>query len=212
MAVELLLASRSPRRRELLAQIGIDFDVIDVEVDESPLPDEAPRALAERLARAKARAGRATAGDGPPVLGADTVVTLDGAVLGKPHDRETALAMLERLSGREHEVWSGIAVAGSGEPLSRAVCTRVRMRAIAPAEMTAYWDCGEPDGKAGAYAIQGRGAIFVESIEGSYSNVVGLPLYEAAQLLQRFGVDVLTGNQDGPAGGGALETPSSPSQ
>ena len=193
MPASILLASRSPRRRELLAQIGIGFDVIDVEVDEAALRGETPAALAERLAGAKARAGREAAGDGPPVLGADTVVTLDGAILGKPHDRATALAMLARLSGREHEVWSGIAVAGSGEPLSRMVCTRVRMRAITPAEMAAYWDCGEPDGKAGAYAIQGRGAIFVESVEGSYSNVVGLPLYETAQLLQRFGIDVLAG-------------------
>lgn len=186
-----LLASRSPRRRELLEQIGVGFDVIDVDVDERRGGDEGPATLAERLARAKARAGHARAGTGLPVLAADTVVSADGAVLGKPDDRAGALAMLTRLSGREHEVWSGVALASGDELLARVVRTRVRMRRIAPAEIAAYWDCGEPEGKAGAYAIQGRGAIFVESIQGSYSNVVGLPLFETAQLLHQVGVEVL---------------------
>ena len=189
--VRLLLASRSPRRRDLLAQIGIGFGLIDVEVDERPGAGEGPAVLAERLARAKARAGRDSRGAGLPVLAADTVVSADGAVLGKPHDRAAALAMLAQLSGRAHEVWSGVALATADDLVSRAVRTRVRMRTIAPDEMAAYWDSGEPEGKAGAYAIQGRGAIFVQSISGSYSNVVGLPLFETAQLLQDVGVDVL---------------------
>lgn len=186
-----LLASRSPRRRDLLAQIGIAFDVIDVEVDERPAPGEHPAALVERLARAKAEAGRQRAGTALPVVAADTVVSADGGLLGKPHDRATAVAMLAQLSGREHEVWSGVALATADDVISRAVCTRVRMRAIDSAEMAAYWDCGEPDGKAGGYAIQGRGAIFVECITGSYSNVVGLPLFETAQLLHQIGLEVL---------------------
>lgn len=184
------LASRSPRRRELLAQIGIDFELVEVEIDERPGDGEPARALVERLARAKAEAGRARAGDGPPVLGADTEVVVDGQVLGKPRDRAAAMGMLERLSGREHEVWSGIALASDADLAAEVVRTRVRMRALGRDEMHAYWASGEPAGKAGAYAIQGRGAVFVESIEGSYSNVVGLPLFETARLLWRFGIDV----------------------
>ena len=156
-------------------------------------PGESPAAAAERLARAKAQVGWQVDGAGPPLLGADTVVSIGGEILGKPHDRASALAMLGRLSGREHEVWSGIAVASAAGIASRAVCTRVRMRRITATEMAAYWDSGEPDGKAGAYAIQGRGAVFVESIAGSYSNVVGLPLFETAQLLHQFGIQVLDG-------------------
>ncbi|MDX1609638.1 MAG: Maf family protein [Halofilum sp. (in: g-proteobacteria)] len=190
------LASRSPRRRELLAQIGIAFEPVAADVDERPGDHEPAPALVERLARAKAEAGRALAGTGLPVLGADTEVAVDGHVLGKPEDRAAALAMLERLSGREHEVWSGIALATAAGIESEAVRTRVRMRAVGRDEMRAYWESGEPRGKAGAYAIQGRGAMFVESIEGSYSNVVGLPLFETARLLRRFGVDVWDGPGD----------------
>jgi len=191
MTAFVLLASRSPRRRELLDQIGIAYELVDVEVDESPRDGETPAAQVERLARAKAEAGRAARGDGPPVLGADTLVAVDGVTLGKPRDRDEALDMLARLSGRSHEVWSGIALAGDDGVRWETVRTRVTLREIDPAEQAAYWETGEPAGKAGAYAIQGRAAVFVESLSGSHSNVVGLPLFETARLLRHFGIDPL---------------------
>lgn len=187
----LILASGSPRRRELLDQVGIVYQLIDVAVDETPHAGEAPVAQVERLARAKAEAGRAQCTNGSPVLGADTLVAVDGVALGKPTDRATALDMLARLSGRTHEVWSGIAVAAGDRLLSETVRTRVTMREISAGEQAAYWQTGEPLGKAGAYAIQGRAAVFVESVEGSYSSVVGLPLFETTRLLRRFGIDPL---------------------
>ncbi len=182
----IVLASASPRRRELLAQLGVVHEVLVVDVDETPARDEAPTALAQRLACAKAVVGRGRAAS-RPVLGADTVVTVDGKIFGKPRDREDALAMLAALSGREHRVLTAVAVAAPGvdAPVLEALSeTTVRMRAISAAEAAAYWDSGEPAGKAGAYAIQGRGAVFIEHIRGSYSGVMGLPLYETAQLLQ----------------------------
>ncbi len=186
------LASRSPRRRELLRQIGVPFGPLDIEVDERRQRDEAPAAMVERLARTKAQAGAAQALDTDRlVLAADTAVALDGEILGKPADRDDALAMLERLSGREHEVYSGVAVALDAELDSCVVRSTVRLRPITATERTAYWATGEPADKAGAYAIQGRGAVFVEHLAGSYSNVVGLPLCETATLLVRFGVDPL---------------------
>lgn len=188
--VDLLLASRSPRRRELLDQIGLTYRVLDPDVDETPDPGESPQALVERLARAKAEAGRGTA-DGLPVLAADTAVVADGVALGKPEDEAHALAMLERLSGRSHVVASGIAVAAGGAISSRVVESIVTLRPTTASERRAYWASGEPDGKAGAYAIQGLGAVFVERLEGSYSNVVGLPLFETLALLREQGVDPL---------------------
>lgn len=187
----LLLASRSPRRRALLAQIGVGFEPVDAGVDETPRAGEMPAALVERLARAKTWAGVAAAADTRPVLGADTTVTLDGEVLGKPDDEARALEMLARLSGRTHEVVTGVAVVRGDAIEARVVATRVTLRPISQAERRAYWASGEPAGKAGAYAIQGLGAVFVERIEGSYSNVVGLPLLETAELLKAFGIDVL---------------------
>ena len=184
---DIVLASASPRRRELLAQLGVRHAVLAVDVDETPLPDEAPAALAQRLARAKALAGRARAGAVRAVLGSDTVVAVEDRIFGKPVDREDAMAMLAALSGREHRVLTAVALALPGaeshvlEALSE---TAVRMRSIAAAEAAAYWDTGEPSGKAGAYAIQGLGAVFIEHIRGSYSGVMGLPLYETARLLQ----------------------------
>lgn len=191
----ILLASRSPRRRELLSQIGIDYEPVDVEVDEAPRDGETPAAQVERLARAKAEAGRVEHVDGPPVLGADTLVAIDDVALGKPADRDEALTMLARLSGRTHEVWSGIAVAAGDAVHSEVVRTRVTMRAVPAGERVAYWETGEPLGKAGAYAIQGRAAIFVQSVDGSYTNVVGLPLFETVRLLRRFGVDPLAAGE-----------------
>lgn len=182
----LRLASASPRRRELLASIGVAVEVRPVEIDETPLPGEAPQAYVIRLAREKALAG--ARGDALPTLGSDTAVVCDGAILGKPESREHAAAMLGSLAGREHQVLTAVAVSGPAGVLEACVTTRVWMREIPPAEIDAYWGTGEPADKAGGYAIQGLAAVFVERIEGSHSAVVGLPLFETAELLRRQGV------------------------
>lgn len=192
MPTPLYLASTSPRRRELLAQLGLDFHVLKVDIDESVRPGEDAAAYVRRLAREKAAAGLAQAGDGV-VVAADTSVVLDGDVLGKPASEAEALAMWRRLSGRGHEVLTGLAVGDRGRLEATVVATRVRFRALREAELRAYWASGEPQDKAGGYAIQGRGAIFVTGIDGSYSNVVGLPLAETAALLETFGLPVLAG-------------------
>ncbi len=182
----IVLASASPRRRELLDQLGIAHDVLPADVDETGLAGEAPEALAQRLARMKALEGRRRDGGRRAVLGADTVVTADGQVFGKPAGREDAIRMLTQLGGRGHRVLTAVALAPpGGAPVLEAVSeSLVRMRAISVTEAAAYWDTGEPEGKAGAYAIQGLGAVFIEHIAGSYSGVMGLPLYETACLLQ----------------------------
>jgi len=187
VASRILLASASPRRLELLRQIGIEPQVRVVDVDESPLAGETPEALALRLARSKALAGARLALSGTRVLGADTVVELDGMLFGKPRDRAEALDMWARLGGRTHRVLTAVAlaVAGSQEPPREALSiTEVAMRTIGGEEASAYWDSGEPADKAGGYGIQGLGAVFIEHIRGSYSGVMGLPLYETARLLQ----------------------------
>lgn len=184
----LILASSSPRRRELLDQIGVTYRVQPVEVDETPREGESPEAFARRMALEKARAGWKAQGSGLPVLGADTVVTLDGVILGKPADRAEALHMLGRLSGSTHRVLSAVALKHGGREAVRLSETRVRFRTLAPEEIAAYWDSGEPADKAGAYGVQGLGALFVEHLEGSYTGVVGLPLYETGQLLEAFGI------------------------
>jgi septum formation protein len=186
-----ILASGSPRRRELLAQIGIDCLVRPVDLDESQLPGESPRDYVERLAREKALAGLAASDGSLPAIGSDTAVVLDGDTLGKPRDRADGLATLARLSGRAHSVLSGVAVATAQQCRSEVVETKVFFRALSDAEIQAYWDTGEPADKAGSYGIQGRGAVFVERIEGCYSNVVGLPLAATARLLGEFGVSSL---------------------
>ncbi|AYF88350.1 Maf family protein [Pseudomonas sp. JS3066] len=186
----LYLASGSPRRRELLAQIGVPHITLIASIDETAQPDEAASAYVERLAREKALAGLASLsvpGDAC-VLGADTAVVLDGHILGKPVDRDDALATLELLSGREHEVLTAIALADANRCEARVVASRVRFRPIARAELETYWASGEPADKAGSYAIQGLGAVFVSRVEGSYSAVVGLPLLETAELLADFGI------------------------
>lgn len=184
----LLLASASPRRSELLRQIGVPHVIAAAEVDETPAPGEPPRELALRLARAKAEAGAAGAAPGQATLGADTVVALDGRLFGKPRDAADARTMLEALSGRAHEVWSGVALAHGGGVQVRASGTVVRFRELSRAEIDAYWASGEPRGKAGAYAVQGRAAVFIEHLAGSYSGVMGLPLYETAELLRAAGL------------------------
>ena len=188
----IVLASASPRRRELLDQLGVAHAVMPADVDENPVPGEAPEVLVRRLARAKAQAGLVRDGGTRVVLGADTIVVLKGEVFGKPHDRNDAVRMLTALAGCEHQVLTAVAVATPGGGVHDALSvTTVRMRPMSAAEAGAYWDSGEPAGKAGAYAIQGRGAMFIEHICGSYSGVMGLPLFETAALLREAGVKVL---------------------
>jgi len=184
------LASGSPRRRELLAQIGVPFQVLDVTVDETRLPREAPDAYVVRLARQKADAGwRVRPIRTPsPVLAADTTVVLDGEILGKPKDRSDGEQMLRALGGRTHEVLTAVAVATALGPISRTSRSEVTFRAISGAEARGYWATGEPQDKAGGYAIQGAAAIFVANLRGSYSGVMGLPLFETAELLEQAGV------------------------
>ncbi|HUP91688.1 MAG TPA: Maf family protein [Solimonas sp.] len=190
MTPDFYLASRSPRRQDLLRQLGYQFEAISADIDETPRAGESPQAYALRMATEKARAARVRAS--LPVLGADTDVVLDGRILGKPRDRVDALAMLSALSGRTHEVCSGVALLQGAQVSTALSVTEVSFGPITSAEAQAYWDSGEPADKAGAYAIQGLGALFVKEIRGSYSGVVGLPLYETAGLLRRFGILPLT--------------------
>lgn len=192
MTQALYLASASPRRRELLAQIGVHPSVIRVAVDETPKPGEPADQYVLRLAREKATAGHQaidSAGDGI-VLAADTAVVVDGEILGKPVDREDALQMMQRLSGRSHQVMTGVAL-HHGTCRCQISCSRVTFRDVSPAEAEAYWASQEPIDKAGGYAIQGIGALFISHLEGSFSGVMGLPLYETSQLLQQAGVALL---------------------
>lgn len=187
---DLCLASRSPRRAELLRTLGVAFRVLDVEVDETPRPGEAPADYVRRLACDKARAGRAAAaGVDAPVLAADTTVVVDRAILGKPEDADDARRMLARLAGRAHEVFTGVALVDArGELRCTVARTGVRFRALTAGEIAAYVASGEPLDKAGAYGIQGLGGALVAGIDGSYSNVVGLPLAETLALLDAAGV------------------------
>jgi len=181
------LASESPRRRELLAQLGVPHLVQPADLDESRCANEPAADYVVRVARAKALAVRAR-GVQLPVLAADTAVVLGDAVFGKPRDRAEGVGMLARLAGRSHRVLTAVALAHAAGVAFRLSASEVRMRAISKAECAAYWDSGEPHDKAGGYAIQGRGAVFVEHLSGSYSGVVGLPLFETAQLLHAAGV------------------------
>lgn len=189
----LYLASGSPRRRELLSQIGVPFTPVAASIDETPLDAEPADVYVERLAREKAAAGlavlRASGVEGHlAVLGADTAVVLDGQILGKPQGQADALAMLAALSGREHDVLTAVAVTDGERCLSVNVASRVSLRPISPEQALAYWASGEPQDKAGSYAIQGLAAIFVKALQGSYSAVVGLPLSETAELLEQFAI------------------------
>lgn len=190
---ELLLASASPRRKELLELIGVSFTSQAMDIDESVLEGERPDAYVERLAREKARAGLRAHSD-KLILAADTTVVLQGKILGKPEDAGEAKEMLQQLSGSRHQVLTGIAVAcqqeGQLKIQSRVVCTEVIFAEINEQQMDAYICTGEPMDKAGAYGIQGKAALFVEGIEGSYSNVVGLPLAETGKLLEHFGIEL----------------------
>lgn len=185
----LILASSSPRRKEILTGMGLAFAVRLVDVDETPREAEAAGDMVLRLAAAKAVAGGV--GPGEIIIGADTAVVLDKAIFGKPTDEADALRMLAALSGRTHKVLTGLAVASAGKVTTALSSTDVRFREIDPDEARRYWQSGEPGDKAGAYAIQGRGGVFVEAIMGSYTGVVGLPVFDTARLLREAGIETL---------------------
>jgi septum formation protein len=198
------LASKSPRRRDLLRQIGVNFDVLtfragergeDADVDETPLPGEAVERYVERLALAKAQAGMRRVLWRKllphPVLAADTTLEVDGEIVGKPHDAAEAHAILERLSGRRHRVLTAVAMSDGERTRSRLSVSEVAFRSLGEHDIRRYIATGEPFDKAGAYGIQGHAAIFIEEIRGSYSGIMGLPLFETAALLEIFGHPVL---------------------
>ncbi|WP_432470707.1 Maf family protein [Amphritea sp. HPY] len=202
---ELVLASASPRRRELLSQIGVNCEVLPVDIAEIKTENESATEFVERMAREKVQAAvnKLSAGNistkqtsatcsfiDKVVLGSDTVVVHQGIVMGKPADRAESIAMLQRLSGDEHHVLTAVAVADREQIESIVVSTLVRFRELPRALCEQYWDSGEPRDKAGSYGIQGLGAVFVAGIEGSYSSVVGLPLTETAELLEKFDIAI----------------------
>jgi septum formation protein len=177
------LASISPRRRELLTQIRVPHVVTGAHIDESALPGEVPRDYVQRMARDKALTVWKQ-DSSLPVLAADTTVVLDAAIFGKPADRADCIRMLTTLSGRTHQVLTAVALASTSGIALRLSVSDVRFRTLTRDECAAYWETGEPRDKAGAYAIQGQGAVFVESLTGSFSGVMGLPLFETAELLK----------------------------
>ena len=185
----LFLASQSPRRSDLLRQLGLDFDVLDVDVPERREPGEPAVDYVSRVAREKAGAGllQVVAVPGAIVIGADTEVVLDGEVFGKPRDEADAAAMLRRLSGRRHQVLSSVALVDAAREAQVMSVSEVEFVELSAAEISAYVATGEPMGKAGAYAIQGRGEAFIRHLSGSYSGVMGLPLQATAALLREFG-------------------------
>jgi septum formation protein len=188
------LASASPRRRQLLEQLGLRSEIVTVGIDETPHVGEFAAGYVSRLACSKAEiaAGRIINRQ-VPLLAADTAVVVEGTILGKPRDRTAALDMLARLSGRQHQVLSAVALWTEGGLRTALSTSNVTFRKVSTQEAEEYWQSGEPVDKAGGYAIQGRGAIFIEHLEGSYSGVVGLPLYETAELLRQAGVQLLDG-------------------
>jgi septum formation protein len=185
MSAQIILASASPRRKELLAQIMVTAFVHPVGLDETPLPDEEPLAYVQRLASDKSAA---ILNVSLPVLAADTAVVIDDWIMGKPKNQDEGIAMLTCLSGRTHQVYTAISLRGKQHRQAVSV-TEVTFRKLTEFEMLAYWRTGEPGDKAGGYAIQGLGGLFVESISGSYSGVMGLPLFETAELLAKEGID-----------------------
>ncbi len=189
--VDLILASASPRRQEILRELGLAFSCRPQAIDETPHSGENPLALVQRLALEKARSALASLSDTDHslVLGSDTIVVCDGRILGKPADREDALAMLSLLAGKTHQVITAVAVINQARELIDFSQTEVCFRSLSHEEMLAYWQTGEPLDKAGAYAIQGFGGMFISSISGSYSGVVGLPVFETVNLLAQFGLD-----------------------
>ncbi|MGH8504562.1 MAG: Maf family protein [Stenotrophobium sp.] len=188
MTPQFYLASKSPRRQELLRQLGLRFEVRAADIVEQPQPGETAERYAQRMALEKAQAAQRKFPGTLPLLGADTDVVIDGRILGKPASREQALAMLATLSGRTHEVYSAVAVVQGAHSECALSVTQVSFAVIGDDDAARYWASGEPADKAGAYGIQGLGAQFVKEICGSYSGVVGLPLYETLALLRKFGI------------------------
>ncbi|WP_455220449.1 Maf family protein [Kaarinaea lacus] len=200
IGLQIYLASQSPRRRALIEQLGIHYQTLDVDVDESPQPGEIPADFVTRLALEKARAGwQLVAKQSVPVVGADTCILLDQHIVGKPENREEGIQLLKRYSGRAHQVVTGIAIVGpklgqQGTDIVQHVrinTSTVTFRVVTNEECEQYWETGEPIGKAGGYAIQGKAAIFIEKLEGSYTGVMGLPLCEFAELISLFGIKIL---------------------
>lgn len=195
--MKLYLASQSPRRKQLLADLGVSFELLPIEVDESIRALESAEDYVARLGEAKARAGLerlAGAGEADVLtLGSDTTVVADQDILGKPRDFDDFAEMMERLSGRSHRVFTSVAVASHERCDVKVVESRVVFADLAPEAVRAYWDSGEPADKAGGYSVQGLGAVFIKRIEGSYSAIVGLPLRETAQLLTKRGLTVWSG-------------------
>jgi len=189
--MRLILASSSPRRTELLQQIGVDFEIKSVEIDETPIQGERPYDYVKRLAIEKAAATKALyKGDEVLVLGSDTAVIIDGKILGKPNNKEQAMLMLRQLSGGSHIVLTSVAIIDSQQEHWLVSESKVTFSTLTHREIEWYWATGEPKDKAGAYGIQGKAAVFIKRIEGSFSGVMGLPLYETSQLLKKSGVDI----------------------
>lgn len=188
--MQLYLASKSPRRRELLAQLGLVFECIEGSVDESVLDGETPQDYVLRLAKAKAVSGQdnLVVPSHIPILGSDTSVVIDNQILGKPRDEQEAVAMLARLSGRSHMVYTAVAIKHNRDIKSVCCATKVFFAAMTASQINSYVATGEPMDKAGAYGIQGLGGRYIKKIEGSYTSVVGLPLYETSMLLTECGV------------------------
>ncbi|RLA14863.1 MAG: hypothetical protein DRQ59_02410 [Gammaproteobacteria bacterium] len=190
----IFLASSSPRRAELLRQIGIEFETLEISIDESQVPAESAEEYVCRMAETKARAGQKMASARArllPVLAADTIVSIDGSIIGKPDDAQDCCRMLAKLSARQHQVLSAVALSYAGRLELKMSLNQVKFRALEDWEIEACCAQDEPFDKAGAYAIQGKAAIFIERIEGSYSSVMGLPLFETAALLGEAGISVL---------------------
>lgn len=186
----IVLASASERRKHLLDQIGVSYDVVIVDINETPHKNETPVDYVKRLAEEKAKAGFEKSTKQFPALGADTTVVIDGCILGKPNNTQHSIDMLMRLSGKTHQVMTGVSMIDQYHQKSFVNITDVTFSDISQEQALAYWQTGEPRDKAGSYAIQGYAAIWVKEIKGSFSSVVGLPLYETAQLLNTFGVMV----------------------
>ena len=189
--IQIVLASASPRRRELLDQIGVNYEILPVDIDEIARPDEAAEAFVQRLALEKAQAGYKKQRNSLPALGSDTIVVLNKRILGKPKNKKDGLSMLAGLSGHEHQVLTAIAMVDAERSQCLLNTSHVFFRPLSEQEIQAYWDTGEPADKAGGYGIQGIAAQFIERLDGSYSGVMGLPLFETAQLLKIFGISLL---------------------
>ena len=189
--MDIILASQSPRRKELMGQIGLKFKVISPNVDEHMEGNPSPAQLVEELSLRKARAVERQADGEVLIVAADTVVALEGTVLGKPEDEREAFAMLSALSGNRHYVYTGVTVLRDGRAVTQHEVTTVTFRELEPDEISSYIATGEPMDKAGAYGIQGLGALLVSGIEGDYFNVMGLPVYRLGRILAGFGIDLL---------------------